>query len=48
MIIQIFGQADVDKLNYLSKEQITHIIKALWGSGEGYRFYVKTFKGIII
>ena len=23
-----------------------HIIRCLWGSGEGYRIYLKTFKGL--
>jgi hypothetical protein len=29
-----------------SRDQIIYIVKSLWGDGEGYRFYLKTFRGL--
>ena len=31
---------------HFSKEEVINLIKGLWGQGEGYRFYLKTFSGL--
>lgn len=43
-----FGKLIFDEIfdRSFSRDQMIFIIRSLWGSGEGYRIYLKTFRGL--